>query len=519
VGLNRAGGPVSAGFLGKSACVLAPVVLQGVAGVAPQSSIQPIIMTSLKLSLVTSLLLAGSSVAQSPNLLVSFSDTERTASGSGGTVLQQLFRNEMAFINFGACTALSAEKWMPRSCAHVMAGDEDANGNYWNPGVFGDIDAVLTHRHSMGTGADENQRSIFWSVAAPMGGAVSASPFRPGDVGRIMSNGFVHGQVQHFMNQEQFNIALGRAPSAPLDIDAIAWQPNFGIWFSIDNTRNANTACGPVVLQDGDVLCIPPSAINYTSDGRVAAVMPSSVEIVYSEAQIDAFTLNANVADNLGGCVSVVGDVEGLEIDLFGPMSTFVTCSGMTIGVPTLLFTGETGSGASILTTNAGGQIQPTPCGLAGQPCGIGPTTGSQVGLRAPVGGVGVASHITGLGFAYACTHTLEADMPMMPVSGVGSPLGFSQIHYNSPFGWNVVLIELVPAFVPPAVTGLSLSPTCFPDLYAPSINSYAVVAGGFGSIPMPAIPASFVGKVLFQSVGLGAGSFEFSTPTVVDVF
>jgi hypothetical protein len=475
-------------------------------------------MTSHKLSIFASIALAGSSLAQSPNLLVSFSQMERTASGSGGTILQQLHRNEMAFINFGACTTLSAEKWMPRTCAHVMAGDENADGNYWNPGIFGDIDAVLTHRHSMGLGVDENQRTVFWSVAAPMGGAVSAQPFRPGDVSRLVSNGFVHGQVQHFMSQEQFNIALGRNPGAPLDVDAIAWQPNYGIWFSIDNSRNANPACGPTIIQDGDVLCIPPSAITYTSDGRVAAVMPNSVEIVHNEAQMDAFTGNANVADNLGGCVPTAIDVEGLEIDLFGPMATMVTCTGMTIGVPTLLFTTESGIGASILTTNAGGQIHPTPCGLAGQSCGLGPTTGSQVGLGIPVAGTGVASHITGLGFAYACTHTLEADMPIMSVSGTGAPAGFANIHYNSPFIFNVVLIELVPAFVPPAIVGLPFSPTCFPDLYAPSAYSYALVPGGFGTIPMPALPVGFVGKVLFQSIGLGTGVFEFSTPTVVDV-
>ena len=42
--------------------------------------------------------------------------------------------------------------------------------------------------------------------------------------------------------------------------------------------------------------------------------------------------------------------------------------------------------------------------------------------------------------------------------------------------------------------------------------------AGGFGTFPMPALPVGFVGKVLFQSVGLGSGALEFSTPTVVDV-
>lgn len=475
-------------------------------------------MTSYQLTLCAGLALAGASVAQvSPNFLLSLSGVETTASGSGGTVLQKIFPNEIAFVNFGTCATLSAEKWMPRTCSHVMAGDENADGNYYNGGIFGDINAILPHRHSMGTGLDENQRTVFWSVASPMGGAVSAQPFRSGDVARIVSNGIGHGQVEHFMRQEQFNIALGRAPGAPLDIDAIAWQANYGVWFSINYNRNANTACGPMLVRDGDVLCIPPSALAYTTDGRIAAVMPNSAIVVHTEAQMDIYTANANVANNMGGCVTQAVDVEGLEIDLFGPVATMSGCAGTVISVPTLLFSTETGTGASILSTAAGGQIQPTPCGLAGQYCGAGVTLGNQLGLSIPAG-PGIPSYVTGLGFSYAQTHVLEADMPVMTTSATGAPAGTSNIHYNSPFAINVVLIELVPAFVPPAVVGLPFSPTCFPDLYAPGIFGYAVVAGGFGTIPMPALPVGFTGKVLFQSVGLGAGVFEFSTPTVVDV-
>lgn len=475
-------------------------------------------MTTLRIALFANLLLAGSGIAQTPNLLLSFSEFEHTASGSGGTVLGGLRRNEMAYVNFAACPVLSAEKWMPRTCSHVMAGDENADGEYWNPGIFGAIDAVLTQRHSMGSGGGENQRTVFWSIAAPMGGAVSAQPFRPGDIGRIVSNGLVHGQVQTFMSQEQFNIALGRAPGGAIDVDAIAWQSNFGVWFSIDNALNCNTLCGPVLVQDGDVICIPPSALSYTSDGRIAAVMPNSAVVVHTEAQMDVFTANANIANNLGGCVASAGDVEGLEIDLLGPMTILTTCAGSTIGVPSLVYTTQTGTGASVLTTRSGGQIYNTPCGPAGQTCGFGPTMGSQIGLGLPGGGVGVDSYITSLGFARARTHTLEADMPVMPISGTGSPVGFSSIHYNSPFMWNIILVELVPAIVPPAVVGLPFSPSCFPDLYAPSINTYMVVPGGFGTFPMPALPSGWVGKVLFQSVGLGWGVYEFSTPTVIDV-
>ena len=476
-------------------------------------------MTSHRLTWFAGLALAGSSLAQSPNLVLSFSQLEWTLSASGGTVLQRLYPNEMAYLNFGLCSSLSSEKWLPRTCSHVMAGDENADGNYWNPSIFGGIDAVLTHRHSGGGTGPDNQRTVFWSISAPMGGAVSPQPFRPGDVARIISDGTVDGRVQTFMSQGQFNTALGRAPLAPLDIDAIAWQPNFGIWFSIDFTINANTMCGAIGVQDGDVLCIPPSAISYTADGRVAAVAPGSALVIHTEAQMDVFTANANVADRTYGCVAVAGDVEGLEIDLFAPITTVITCAGMPLKVPGLLFTTETGTGASILTTNGGGQIQPTPCGPAGTPCGAGFTPGDQVGLRPPPI-LGVPSHITGLGFAYACTYTLEADKPVIPASSSGGvAAGFANIHYNTPFLVNVMFVEFVPPVVPHALVGLPYSLNCFPDLYTPALLSYGVYMGpGFGSMPVPAIPPGYTGKVLFQSVGVGGGAIEFSTPMVIDV-
>jgi hypothetical protein len=476
-------------------------------------------MTSNSLTLTACFAFASVSLAQMPpNLLVSFSGVEQTLSDSGGTGLKNIFPNEMALVDFGTCPTLSAEKWMPRSCIHVMAGDENGDGEYWNAGVFGSVDAVLTHRHSTGGGLDDNQRTVYWSVSAPMGGAVSAQPFRTGDVACIVSNGIVDGQVSYFMSQEQFNIALGRPLNAPLDIDAVAWEPNFGIFFSIDNDRMASTACGPVLVQDGDVICIPPAAISYTSDSRIASVLPSSAVVIYTEAQMDAFTVNAFVADNMGNCVSSAKDVEGLEIDPLALAGAVVVCGGMMVNVPTLLYSTETGSGGSILTTQAGGQIYSAPCGLMGEVCGGGPTLGDKIGLHVPAAGPGIPSHVTSIGYTDACTYVLEADTPVMPVSATGAPAGASQIQYNSPFALNVMLVELVGPIVPHAIVGLPFSPTCFPDLYAPSILSYRLFPVGFGTVPMPALPIGFVGKVLFQSAGFGSGSLELSTPTIVDV-
>jgi hypothetical protein len=56
--------------------------------------------------------------------------------------------------------------------------------------------------------------------------------------------------------------------------------------------------------------------------------------------------------------------------------------------------------------------------------------------------------------------------------------------------------------------------------VYIPSLLFYTVAAApfGFGSVPTPAIPPGFTGKVLFQSVAFSSMSIELSTPAVIDV-
>lgn len=465
--------------------------------------------------------LAAAAVAQGPNFLVSYSQPENTASGSGGTVLGQLLPNEIAYLDFvaGPCPGASAEKWLPRTAAHVMAGDENGDGTYFNPAIFGNVDALLAAPVAATPVAVDTQRSVFWSVSAPIGNTVSATPFRPGDVARIVRNGFGDGQVEHFMRQEQFNIALGRPPAAPIDVDAIAFQPNFGVWFSIDVDTPCNTACGPVLVRDGDVVCIPGWALGYTPDLRIAAVAANSAVVVHPEAQMDLFTVNAGVTDRFGVCLTNVLDVEALEIDLTGPTTTVTPCAGFVLPVPTLLYTCETGTGASVLTTRAGGQIYNTLCGPAGTACSSGgPTWGPQFGVRPASTTTGAASHVDGLAFARSCNHVLEPQQHVMNVFPFGAPFGANQIDYNNPFVLSLILIELVPPVVAPSFPAFPFSLFCFPDLYAPSIFPWTPVPTGWGSFPMPAIPPGYTGKVLFQGVGFGSGSFELSTPTVIDV-
>ena len=476
---------------------------------------------TLILTAITALATSAIATAQGPSgYLLTYSQTEATVSGSGGTVLSMLRPNEICQLrpNTVTCPTLSAEKWLPRSAANVMAGDEDANGQYNNPSIFGRIDALLANQSNAAGLARDNQRTVFWSPAQPMGNAISAGPFRPGDVGRIIRNGIGEGQVQYFMRMEMFTQALGMPAGSTVDVDAIAFSPNYGVFFSLDADTLAVTDCGPTFVRDGDVLCVPPYGLTYTPDMRIASVVPSSAIVVHPEAQMNAFTANAQVTNRFGACVSLAVDVESLEIDFAGP-STFVTsCVGITVPVPTLLFSTETGTGASVLTTQLGGQIHNIPCGPAGTSCGFGPTFGPQMGIQQTSAAVGAASFVNALSFSRACRSVLQPQQHTMNVWPIGAPAGAIQIDYSSDFAFNIALIEIVSPVIPGSVPAFPWSQLCFPDLYAPSISVHAwPLAGPFGSFPMIGIPAGWTGKVLYQNVGFGS-TLELSTPCVIDV-
>jgi hypothetical protein len=468
------------------------------------------------------LLLAAAS-AQGPDLLVTFRLPEWTVSGSGGTWLNRLYPNEIVHIDHSQpCPGASAEKWSPRTCFHTMAGDENGNGQYWNPTLFVEIDALATPISLSPIAGGVTPRTVFWSPAAAMGTNISALPLRPGDVGRIV-NVPSDGQVEYFMRQEQFNQALGLPLATPIDIDAIAFQPGLGVYFSLDTDILAATFCGPTFIRDGDVLCVPDWAITWTPDFRVSSVLPQSCAVVHTELQMDAFVLAAQVTDRVGACVTTTVDLEGLDIDWSGGISTVFPCPGVMLQVPTFVFSTETMTGGSLLTTLGGGQIYGNGlCGPAGTPCGSGPTFGPQLGIQPVIPGFfGAYSHVNAVASVWTPRYVLEPQQHQLNYGGMGGP--GTTVAVGSPWLWNFAYIELVPPTVPGSITVAPwLSPLCFPDYYFPSLNFWMPVPapGGFGTFPTPAIPPAWFGKILFQSFAFTGTSsiLELSTPMVIDV-
>ncbi len=475
-------------------------------------------MHLLSSALLSAATLTTAISAQLPSYMTTYSQPEASASGSGGTALSTLRPNEIHTLEFNSACMLSAEKWLPRTCTQVMAGDEDADGLFFHPNVLDRIDALVSIASWASPTGGDTQRSIYFSPNAAMGTAISGGPgLRPGDVGRIVKIGGAEGQIQYFLRQEQVNQALGLPPSYPINIDAIAFQPNYGVFFSIDTDVLAVTACGPTLIRDGDVLCLPPGFTSYAPNLTIASTAPSSALVAYSEAQMDMMTANALVADRFGACVTTVGDTKSLEIDLAGPSTVVSPCPGISLLVPNLVYSCEHMTGASLLETSGGGSIHNTPCGPAGAPCGA-MTMGPQLGIRPASLTVGAASFVNALASSRGCRHVLEPQQHVMPVFPLGAPLGANMIDYHNPFTVSLILIEIVSPTVPSSVPAMPFSPSCFPDLYAPGITSWMPVTSGYGSFPMVAIPPGWMGKVLYQGVGFGAGTLELSTPAVIDV-
>lgn len=452
--------------------------------------------------------------AQGGDLLFTTSQTERTLSLSGGTVLQDLHPNEIVGLQVFPCPS-RAEKWSPRSCFHTMAGDEDGDGDYWEPGLLGAIDALMTTPSAVGMAGLANQRTIWYSPSVALGTAVSGGPgLRPGDIGRIVRTTAGDGRVEHFIRREQINQALGLPLTTAIDVDAAAFGPNFGLFLSLDGDHVVSPCGGPVLLRDGDVFCLPIGNITWSTSGTVAGVIPNSAVVVFTEAQMDMFVANAGVTNRFGTCVTQVIDTESLEIDWQNPGGTAIPgCFGTPVFVPNFLFTAESLTGGAVLTTAFGGQIHNSGCMPLGRSCGSGPTLGDQIGLLPPSSSVGVPSYVNALASTRLFTYTAETKVPQIPV------WTSAQVDFNTP-GLNtwvfLTFAPTGPGAVPPStpfVWGL----LGFPDYYLVP-NFMTTIPGGFATYTSPAIP--WPCKLIFQGVTITfGGTIEASTPTLVEVY
>lgn len=465
-------------------------------------------MTHLPARVLFLALCAAPAAAQMPFLFTT-SQTEQTLSGSGGTVLKTLRPNEVAMVEFWSCTGLSAEKWAPRTCYHTMAGDENGDTAKWNPALFGSIDGLCEVLGPLGL---SNQRNVFWSPSVAMQPGVSGAPaIRPGDTARIVRNTSGDGQVEYFLTQEQVVMALGMSNGSSVDVDAIAADCSYGVFFSLDVGTPVNCGCGTTFVNDGDVLMIPPAAIGWTADCRVATVLPNSAVRVYTEAQMDSFVGTAFVSNHVWQCLGAIGDLEGLDLDWNGPVQTMTLCSSVTVQVPTLAFTGDSMTGCSVLTTAGGGAILQRGCATLGTSCWFGPTTGAQIGLQPPSSG-GVPSYVNALTSAYPRQFTVEPHQHQF-VTGGSAVL---DLYSPGPFTFLFARFDSMAAnSVAPSLSYWNLH---FPDEYITGNAASFFILGGYQTFNAGVIP--FPCKIVWQAATIStSNTIELSTPATMDIY
>ena len=483
-------------------------------GPAMRFPLRPLLLACLPLA---------TAIAQVPGALLTFSQTENTISMGGGP-LQVLRPNEIAFLPLppGCPNGARTEKWSPRTCFHVMAGDENGNGQYWNPNLFGSIDALSTGFTSNNQQIAPNPRAVYWSPSAAMGTNISGQPqLRPGDIGRIL----VDGTVELLMSQDQFKAALGLGPlDPPIDIDAFAYEPGLGVYFSIDSPAPvlAQLACVPgwSVIQDGDLFAIPAYAITFALNQLVAGVWPISAYRVKTEADFDAMLANSQIGDRNGVAITSAGDLESLDI-YHGPgsqITMFNSCINP-VPVPDFLFSTSTMTGGSLACTIGGGQPAMGPCGFLGIPAQYGLQTGAAVGIQQQLASVGPASYVNALAFGTTERFVLEPVAHQLNYGLLGGPP--TVVHVGGNFDYVFTWVDLAPSTIAPSVT---LAQNLFPDWYCLNLLlwDFGSAGSGFHSFATPNIPINWSGKLIFQSIGFDAACtncpLNLSTPCVIDV-
>jgi len=475
--------------------------------------------------------------AQPAALLLTPKRDEVTRSGSNGTVLRNITPHSIGVVVPSANGPYSTEKFAPSLAFQTLAGDEDGDGDVHSPDIFGSIDAlaVLPYDWDSELGLRPRQKPVtildcYVSPSVDVGTNVSGAPgLRKGDCGRFARTPAGNGRVEYFVRAEQLIAALGMfdlangQPLTPddIDLDAITVSVDRHVFVSFDRGHwlrlTVNGALANFFLDDGGVACIPGPVWTPNARGQVGAVLPNRGIIVFSEAQVNAMVVAAALTDNAGACVPAIVDTESLAIDPNG--GVFVSNWGnQALTWPNLLLSGETTTGAGVITTFAGGRIARVNGADLAEACGVAPTDGTRMGLAAS-GSVRALDALESL-HREPCWFVLGSPTPQ----GLGGAIEVD-VGTNLPtaVAWLGFGLGVLP--VSPSISFLPWSPNtpCFPELYPAILPNpmipVALAAGAgnarFGTFTAAASP--FFGPgILFQAVTMANGMLDLSTPLTI---
>ena len=433
--------------------------------------------------------------------------------------LNQVPSNEIEYVVPDRNNAYKSEQFTPLQAYTTMVGDHDDNGEYWAPNLFGDkarlgqevpgIDAIMRPRNENGV-IRPNPRNLFISASSTTQHCLGAGfgwPVTGGDVFRVLDAGY----VERFLSEIQVRQAFDLSANEPVNVDAICfyWHQDptrGGIYLSVEDLE---MPLGGGIIQDGDLLRIPQTAITWATsayDGAllVMNVVANSGQIVRREWQVDLMVANANVSDFAGMAVPQILDLDGLT---FEPAGGFFNG-----GHPHLWFCGEALTGCSVLTTLGGGTIAVTGGVELGEHPAI-PTIGNHLMLLPTIDPLdGLA--ITGPRLCHLAVDTLT------PVCGAGGCVVDFEIGGGAAGAMVYLLIDVAfDACQPDAVLG-AYANCGFPELY-PFVLPIASMLGADGCTIIPvALPGGFAGlHVRAQAVLItAAGNIVLSPGATVDL-
>lgn len=284
-------------------------------------------------------------------LAFTVSDGATTASGSSGTPLANAGPSDV--LNYQPLFNFSAEKLHPLALFNCVLGDEDQDGDHYRD-MFGGIDAIDVQRYPLVTVnnplAPVNVYQFTFSAHDAFGNAGASTDNAPrgaadGSIFRIAPGGFGGDFVEIVLSEQQILNAIGQSSSLgdDIDVDAYTQDKSGNVYVSFEDDELVNG----ILAEDGAIVCLPASALNYQTDGLISSVAAGSAVIILGEADVDALVTNSGVSS-----ATSIGDLTALSLDLTG--GTYLGNDGN--NYPDLLFSGEN-LGPGIVSSTLGGSV------------------------------------------------------------------------------------------------------------------------------------------------------------------
>lgn len=319
----------------------------------------------------TTLALASAVGAQDTVLFAT--TTSETTFYYGGVEAQSLREDEVAQVTPRA-GLYSAGVFLSAGAQWAFIGDMNNNRRLVdaaNTGPGDDTDAVFVKHHIGAPSGRATPRDLYYSKEGTVGFATS---FRDGDVFRYIAQ----GQVETFVTEAQLLLAIGQV-SGDIDVDAVCQSQTGDLFLSFETAEDVNGK----TADDGGIVYIPTSAINYDALGNVSAINTGSAVVIATEAQIDGLIANSGVRTSLGVVPATAINLTALEIDPAG--GTWNPPEEPTLTVANLMFawagTNNDGAIISTLPRVAGGS-RGSIAMINGVPMGsLDYTTGVHMGL------------------------------------------------------------------------------------------------------------------------------------------